>query len=433
MLLFTEGRLLWRNRLFRQALVVRLITQSADGTLQMGLATYVLLSPVSQPDALSIASVLAVTLLPFSIVGPMIGVVLDRWDRRRVIMATDVVRCGLGLLLAALVVSGPLSPPEHATLLGAALVATSLNRFLMANLQAALPRVVTGTDYLVANSIVPMVGPIGLAVGAIVAGTVRLASSGRIPTHWADGMIFATSALLFATSATLASLLPARSLGPDETRRPRLLEVLDGLRRALVHLGERPTAAAGLVALAVQRICYGMVFVCAILVMRNWFNGPDNISGATRDIALWAAANGAGVLASPFLTSQFAGRTGLRRWIVALFVVGGVIQIFPGSTFVMPGMLVASFVIGVQTQSMKISVDTLVHHHVDAAFKGRIFTLYDAIFNATVVLAAVLAAALAPPTGHSDALFVGIGLTMILSGIGVSVLGRAPVPVTSRR
>ena len=51
--------------------------------LQVALASYVLFSPERQPDAASIAVVLAITLLPFSIVGPFVGVVLDRVSRGR--------------------------------------------------------------------------------------------------------------------------------------------------------------------------------------------------------------------------------------------------------------------------------------------------------------------------------------------------------------
>jgi len=71
-------RRLWRHRYFRRLLAVRVATQSCDGLLQIALASYVLFSPERQPDAASIATVLAITLLPFSVLGPFVGVVLDR-------------------------------------------------------------------------------------------------------------------------------------------------------------------------------------------------------------------------------------------------------------------------------------------------------------------------------------------------------------------
>src|SRR4051794_21158664 len=96
-------RQLWRHKYFRRLLAVRVATQSCDGVLQIALASYVLFSPERQPHAASIATVLAITLLPFSILGPFVGVVLDRWSRRQVLVAVDLSRSVLALGLAVLV------------------------------------------------------------------------------------------------------------------------------------------------------------------------------------------------------------------------------------------------------------------------------------------------------------------------------------------
>ncbi|MGI3784484.1 MAG: hypothetical protein ACRYG2_27300, partial [Janthinobacterium lividum] len=76
---FVAGlRRLWRHALFRRLLTVRVAIQGADGLLQVALASFVLFSPERQPDAASIAAVLAVTLLPFSVLGPFVSVTIDR-------------------------------------------------------------------------------------------------------------------------------------------------------------------------------------------------------------------------------------------------------------------------------------------------------------------------------------------------------------------
>lgn len=422
--LMSDGRRLLRRPLFRRLLGVRLATQSGDGILQMGLASYVVLSPTNQPDALSIAAVLTVTLMPFSIIGPLIGVVLDRWDRRAVVIATDLIRTGLTAWLTVLVARGPLGRGTTVLFYGIVLVAMSLNRFLMANLQAALPLTVQGKDYLVANSIMPMVGPLGVAIGALVAGGVRLGTAGFLPTSTADAIIFGTSGVVFLLGVGLALGIPPRAIGPTVVHRPRAGEVLGGLYRAVVHLWRRRPAVLGLAFFGGQRLLYGMLFVEALLLYRHWFHGVDDISGATRDIGVWAAVNGVGVLLSAIATPWAASRLGVMRWMVVLFIGGGVLQMVPGSNFTMWGMLVGAFVVGLQTQSMKISVDTLIQRHIQLAFKGRVFVLYDMVFNTTFVLAAYLTAVVAPPDGHSVPVFVGIGVTMVLLGLALHLLTR---------
>src|SRR6188472_4564804 len=99
-------RQLWRHRYFRRLLAVRIAIQSSDGVLQVALAAYVLFSPERQPDATSIAIVLAITLLPFSILGPFTSIVIDRVSRRQVLIIANLARAAVALGLAALVATG---------------------------------------------------------------------------------------------------------------------------------------------------------------------------------------------------------------------------------------------------------------------------------------------------------------------------------------
>src|SRR5688572_19612614 len=106
---------LWRHRYFRRLLAVRVAIQSCDGVLQVALASYVLFSPERQPDAASIAVVLAITLLPFSILGPFTAVVIDRVSRRQVLIVCNLARAVLTVGLAVLVATGLRTPrsEEH--------------------------------------------------------------------------------------------------------------------------------------------------------------------------------------------------------------------------------------------------------------------------------------------------------------------------------
>ena len=57
-------------------------------------------------DAASIAAVLAITLLPFSVLGPFVGVVLDRWSRRQILVVVDLSRAAIAVGLAGMVATG---------------------------------------------------------------------------------------------------------------------------------------------------------------------------------------------------------------------------------------------------------------------------------------------------------------------------------------
>lgn len=99
-------RMLLRVRDFRRLLTVRLLSQAADGVFQVALATYVVFSPEKQTSAAAIASAMAVLLLPYSLIGPFAGVLLDRWRRRQVFLYGNLLRAVLAALTAALMVTG---------------------------------------------------------------------------------------------------------------------------------------------------------------------------------------------------------------------------------------------------------------------------------------------------------------------------------------
>ncbi len=412
---------LWRHKLFRRLLAVRVGTQASDGVLQVGMAAYVLFSPQEQPDAGAIALVLAITLLPFSIVGPFVSFTLDHFNRRQVAVATDVIRVLIALMLAILVLNPDLR--EHWTIwvfFGGVLVAMSLNRYLMAGLSAALPHTVDKDEYLIASSVMPTIGPAGVLVGAAVAAAIRFGASTRMETYQADALIFLAAALGFAITVVLALRIPARALGPDRAEAsaptPRPSEILGGLAAAVGHLREHRPAAIGLTTIGVQRILYGMIQVATILLFRNWFHEVEDVESAMADITLWAGATGAGFIASALAVPPLARTIGVRRTIVALLIGAGVLQIVPGSIFTLPTLVASGFVLGLCSQALKICVDTLVQAHVEGNFKGRVFTLYDMVFNACFVLAAVLVALFFPYDGHTLVGFVGLGVLLIILG-----------------
>ncbi|MDX6317451.1 MAG: hypothetical protein QOD35_851, partial [Nocardioidaceae bacterium] len=101
-----ELRRLLAGRRFRQLFAVRVTSQFADGVFQVALASYALFSPERQPDAGGIAVALAAVLLPFSLLGPFVGIFLDRWNRRQILVVSNLVRAAPVLASAAVISTG---------------------------------------------------------------------------------------------------------------------------------------------------------------------------------------------------------------------------------------------------------------------------------------------------------------------------------------
>ncbi len=415
---------LWRHRYFRRLLAVRVAIQSCDGVLQVALASFVLFSPEHQPDAVSIAIVLAITLLPFSILGPFAAVVIDRVSRRQVLVVCNLARAVVTFGLAVLVATGLRTAGIETLIYGGLLIAMSLSRFLLAALSASLPHTIDPGEYMVANSVVPTVGPAGLLIGVAVAAPLRLVLGHVMPDYRANAILFVVAAVGFVMCAALALLIPRRQLGPDGTATTRARDVVGGLIEALVHLRRQRAAGIGLLTIAGHRLIHGIVTVATILVFRNYFHRPDQIDAAIADLGLVVVITGAGFVFASVVTPPMSARLGLRGSMIICLVASAVFQVVPGAIYARVPLLVAAFLLGLTAQGIKICVDTLVQAHVADEFKGRVFVIYDIIFNVALVVASVIAALILPANGKSVMILIIMAAGYLLVAVGFALASR---------
>jgi MFS family permease len=392
---------LLRGRGFRRLFVVRVASQFSDGVFQVALASYVLFSPERQASPEAIAASFAVVLLPFSVLGPFTGVLIDRWSRRQILMWSNLIRTGVMLVLAGMVAA----ESAGAAFFVVVLTALSVNRFLLAALSAALPHVVDEERLVMANSVTPTSGTFAFLLGLAGGGVVRQVADAAYPGY-GDVAVLLSAAVLY-TAAALSTLLIARGrLGPDfdpalPTVREHARHVLVGLVDGFAHLRARREAADGLLAIGSHRFFYGISTVATILLYRSYFNAPDHPEAGFEGLSIAVGVSGAGFVAAALVTPLATARLSLQHWVTALLVLAAAVQVMPGAFYTEPTLLIAAFALGLTSQGIKISVDTLVQEWVDDAFRGRVFSFYDVIFNVAFVAAAVVGALILPQDGKS--------------------------------
>ncbi|EPH40481.1 MFS transporter [Streptomyces aurantiacus] len=405
-------RVLLRLRDFRRLLAVRLVSQGADGVYQVALAAYVVFSPEKETSPAAIASAMAVLLLPYSLVGPFAGVLLDRWRRRQVLLYGNVLRAALASVTAVLILSGTPDWLFYAS----ALCVTAVNRFVLAGLSAALPRVVDAERLVIANSLSPTAGTLAATAGGGLAFAVRIVAADS------DAVVVLLGAALYLCSA-LASLRMSRELlGPEpELVQPRLGTALAGTARGLLagvrHLSERRPAAHALISMTLMRFCFGALTVMVLMLCRYAWASTEDDGLALLGVAV--GVSGAGFFAAAVVTPWAAGRFGPRGWLMVCAGAAAVLEPALGLPFAPAPMLIAAFVLGLVTQGAKIATDTVVQAAVDDGFRGRIFSLYDVLFNVAFVGAAGVAALMLPPDGKSVPLVVTVAV--IYAAIAVAM------------
>lgn len=390
---------------FRRLLAVRLTSQGSDGLFQVALASLFFFSPERQPTAAGVALAFTVLLLPFTLVGPWAGVLLDRWQRRQVLVWGNVVRAVGVLVTAGLLLGVGPGLPLYAVVL----LCLSVNRFLLAGLSASLPHVVPADRLVMANAVNPTAGSAAAFVGAAVGFAVRpVVGAGDA----GDARLLAGVAVLCLAAAGLALRLGRRQLGPAVPAAEPVAEgvarvwhdLLDGVR----HVRARRTPGYALLSVGAHRLAYATTFIATILITRNYLTAPDDAGSGLALLGLVVAASGAGFAAAAVLTPAVTRRLGPQGWIVGCLVLAAATELVLVATISVPVAVASGFLLGLAAQGLKISVDTIVQREVHDSFRGRVFVLYDAIYNAAFVGAAAAGVLVVPDDGYSRWLFTGI-------------------------
>lgn len=396
-------RVLLRFQGFRRLLAVRLLSQGADGVFQVALAAYVVFSPSGRPPPRASPRPWPCCSCPTPRSAPSAGVLLDRWRRRQVFLYGNLLRALMASVTALLIL---VRVPDW-LLFVAALCVTGVNRFVLAGLSAALPRVVDTERLVIANSLPDrrdarrdrgrrpgLRGPAGrrgLGRGGGARGRRPLPVRGPVgPVHRQGtarpGACVGAPRLSTALSGTVADLVA-------------------GVRHLLAPA--RRDAAWALTGMFLMRFCYGGMLVMLLMLCRYHLSSTTDEGLALLGLAL--GASGAGFFAAAVLTPWAAGRMGPGRWIVTCAAAAAVLEPL-GLPFASGPLLAGAFVLGLSTQGAKISTDTIVQASVDDDFRGRIFSVYDVLFNVAFVGAAAVAALVLPSDGRSVTLVVTIAV-----------------------
>ncbi len=407
-----------RHAGFRRLVIVRALSQGGDAVVQVGMAAYLLFSPQSQPNAWAVAAVIALIMLPFSVVGPFVSPILDRHSRQRVVIGCDLVRMSMALIMTAMVVTGHTGMAWQAVLMVLLVITLSLNRLQIAGLTAGMPLTVDNNEYLDAAAIMPMLGPLSGMIGGALAAIIRLASGRLLAPNWADGLVFLVGSLLFIAAAITAMGFGRTELGPRSGAPVTTWsQVVSGLTAAGREITRKHPAALSMTMVFFARLGYGALMTGIIVLFRHYFGSDADLERVMIEMGAWFLISGAGFALSGLIASPTSAIIGVRRTIIFAFGAAAVVQLMPGSLLFRPSLMIAGFGLGLCLQSVKICADAVVQAHIADDVRGRVMVIYDIINNLGYVVGAVVAAALLPANGHSVPFFIGIAVLFAVCAV----------------
>ncbi|MFC6011619.1 MFS transporter [Nocardia lasii] len=419
-----------RNPQMPRLALLRLAAQFGDGMFQAALSGAILFNPERETDPLAIAAGFAVLLLPYSILGPYAGALLDRWDRRGVLLVASIARAVLIAAAAIALFAGA----GETLLLVLALATVGISRFVLAGVSAALPRVLEQRWLVPMNSVLATVASVCAGIGAAASvAVIALIGAGDA----ASAVAVALSGIGSVVGAVLTLGFRPHVLGPDRgsaATESTVHAIATGLRtgaRAVWHSAQVTTAMIGIGA---HRVVFGMNTLIMVLVLRQPGQDTDMSGGLVGfGVAIGFAA--AGMLIAAILAPVLIPRLGRPRTVLLGLVTAVIVQL----TLVTPIalatgtgvdnahrlLLFGAFGLGLAGQTIKLTGDASMQIDIDDDQRGQVFALQDTVFNISFVAAIAVTALVIPADGRS----IGV----VLAGAGVYALGIAAVLLNSRR
>ncbi|MHA7666986.1 MFS transporter [Mycolicibacterium sp. HS_4_1] len=402
---------------FRRLLELRAVSQFGDGLFQAGLVGGLLFSPDRAATPWAIAGSFAALFLPYSLLGPFVGALLDRWDRRQVLIGANLARLLVMICVGALLATAAADKP---ILLGA-LIVNGFTRFVSSGLSAALPHVVPTAQVVSMNSVATAVGAVSAFAGANVMLLPRwLLGAGDT----SSAVVIWLAALPVALALWLSVRFHRHLLGPDDSARAVhgsvIYAVVTGWVYGLRSVANVPTVTATLTGLAAHRMVFGINTLMVLVIVRH--GGGEHVAGFAVTIVFVAAAGLGSFLANLVMPAA------VRRWGRYATANGALAIAAPvqlaGAGLQIPVLIACSLVLGTAGQVVKLCADSAMQLDVDDALRGHVFAVQDALFWLAFIVAITAAAAVIPADGKSSALMAAGAVVYVIGLVLHATLGK---------
>jgi hypothetical protein len=400
---------------FWRLLELRTATQFGDGLFQAGLAGGLLFNPERAADPWAVAGAFAVLFLPYSVLGPFAGALLDRWDRRTVLIVANAARVILVLGVAAMLAAGA----RDLFVLCGALIVNGFSRFVTSGLSAALPHVVPRSQIVTMNSVATATG----------AGATFLGANFMLLPRWLVGsgdsaaatVIFLV-AIPIAIALALSIRFPRHVLGPDHAgaHGSVVYAVATGWADGVRTVTQTPSVAATLSGLAAHRMVFGINSLLVLVIVRH--TGAEGFAGLGTAV-VFVAATGIGAFLANVLAPATVRRWGRYATVNVALLCAALIQL-AGATLNLAVMVFCGFCLGLAGQMVKLCADTAMQIDVADTLRGHVFAVQDALFWMAFIIAVTAAAAVIPPDGRSAALAVAGSLIYLIGLAAHAAVGR---------
>ncbi len=402
----------FQNRSFFCFWLAQLVSQFGDRINQMALVGLVAGRQFGHASTMELAKLLAFTIIPVFIVGPIAGVYVDRWDRKMTLFACDLIRGFLILTIPFIFIARHSMIPIYIIVF----LAFCLSRFYVPAKMSIIPEIVPEDQLHVANSLATVTGMIAFVLGALMGGLI-VEYVGASGGFMCDGITFFISALLvsFISRERLkmdvnAGEIVATGKAMVKAYGNVLHEIRDGVLYILANRDIR--YIINLMMLLFMAV--GAIYVVIIVFIQESFGS------VTKHLGFLAVGLGVGL----FLGSLAYGRWGKKNnqvetIFLCLIAGGATITAFAFGVHALHNIWVAqalAIVLGIVVGPIVIAANTVVHKVATTEMQGKVFSAMEFVIHFAFLVTMLISSKLSEYMPHA---WILMAVGLVFCGVGM--------------
>ena len=362
---------------------------------------------------LELSKISVVMFLPALLCSPISGVLVDRWNTKKVLVLTDLAR-------AAVVALIPLARMSFDTPLvayGVVLILYTLNVFFLPARSSIMPELVGKKELLDANSLTIFGMILATIIGSSLGGII-VSSWGWKNAFYLDSLSYFVSVVALASIRYIPRAAPraGREGSPSSAGKQAsrfYADFREGWRLILRLKNVR----------SIMILLITLWIVGAALHVRGIVLTKEVTGNAVRDVGVMISFLATGMMLGSYLASKIAKFLSSTGLMLCSFVLLGVLLLLFGYAGSLTQMILLSFAGGLATSPILIATETLLQESIPAGKRARVFGSKDFLTKSIFMGAAVLLGVLGNRVTERAVFLIAGGLVLALT-LGLSVQVR---------
>ncbi|MCM8799163.1 MAG: MFS transporter [Candidatus Omnitrophica bacterium] len=371
-------RRLLKNKNFFFLWLGQIISQLGDRLGQMALIGFVSLN--IRGSSMEIAKALFFTILPVFIVGPVAGVYVDRWDRRKTLYICDFLRAILVIIIPLFLIQANTRFLVYLLIF----LIFCIGRFFIPAKLAIVPDLVEKEDLLLANSLINTTGMIATILGFGLGGLL-VEYFGPKGGFYLDSLSFFVSALFifFIQQKKDTYYFRIKEVASEIVSVVKK-SVLEEIKEGLVYFFKNRHIRFTAWIMFILWSALGSVYVVLIVFIQ------EALGSITQDLGFLITSLGCGLFLGSLLYGRFGQKLPLYRSIFLSLILSGLfLAFFSLSLSFHPVFFVAlilTFILGLVISPIMIVSYTLIHKVSQDSMMGKIFSSLEIVMHLAFIL-----------------------------------------------